>query len=96
MTDAWSQAWNAGRLAWAWTWNVIAPWPIAAELGALAAEGLAGVARVDVEVELVVLVGHDVALEQELRDVEGVDDVLAEEVTWTGRRAGPSCVPKNT
>ena len=51
----------------------------AAQLRALAAERLAGVGRVDREVELVHPARHDVALEQELRDVEGVDDVLADE-----------------
>ena len=49
----------------------------AAQLGALAAEGLAGVGRIHLEVELVHPARHHVALEQELRHVEGVDDVLA-------------------
>ena len=51
-----------------------------AQLGALAAEGLPGEALVDVELEDVDPARHDVALEQELRDVEGVDDVRAVEV----------------
>ena len=43
---------------------------------------------VDRQVELVVdWPGHDVALEQELRDVEGVDDVRARQVE-VGRLAG--------
>ena len=53
--------------------------PDPAQLGALAAERLAGVGRVDGEVELVGPPRDDVALEQELRDVEGVDDVVADE-----------------
>ena len=61
-------------------------WPDAAQLGALAAERLAGIGRVDREVELVRPTRHDVALEQELRDVEGVDDVLAGE----GQLDGPA------
>src|SRR5664279_4714742 len=39
----------------------------------------AGIARVDVEVEVVHLARHDVALEEELGDVEGVDNVRAEQ-----------------
>ena len=49
----------------------------AAELGALAVEDLAGLGLVDGELEVVDLARHDVALEQEARDVPGVDDVAA-------------------
>ena len=48
-----------------------------AQLGALAPERLTGIRRVHLEVELVHPARNDVALEQELRDVEGVDDVQA-------------------
>src|SRR5207247_2169731 len=53
------------------------PVPGATQLRALAPEGLAGLRRVHLEVELVGSPRYDVSLEQELGDVEGVDDVLA-------------------
>ncbi len=56
----------------------------AAQLGALPAEGLVGVLVVDLEVELVDPARDHVALEQELRDVEGVDDVVAGQVELDG------------
>ena len=50
-----------------------------AQLGALTAEDVAGLGLIDGELEAVGLAGNDVALEEELRDVEGVDDVGAVE-----------------
>src|SRR3954451_11984617 len=69
----------------------------AAQLGALAAEGLAGVGGVNGEVEGRRPPWHDVSLEQELRDVERVDDVLRahEELELdrpTGRNVHPAAV----
>src|SRR3954453_15903048 len=63
------------------------PVPDPAQLGALAAVGLTRVRGRDLEVELVRNARHDVPLEEELRDVEGMDDVraLQEQV---GRLAG--------
>ena len=60
----------------------------AAQLGALAVDHLVGPAPLDRQVELVDTARDDVALEQELRDVERVDDVVArqEEVGRLARR----------
>ena len=56
----------------------------AAQFGALATERLARVLVIDLEVELVDPTRDHVALEQELRDVERVDDVVAGEVQLDG------------
>jgi hypothetical protein len=66
-----------------------------AQLGALAAEGLSRVLRIDPEVEDVQFARHGVALEQELRDVEGVDDVRRDRWTWTVRPAGTTIPPSS-
>ena len=57
------------------------------QLRALAAERLAGIARIEGQVELVHDPGDDVPLEQELGDIEGVDHVRAAQVEM-GRLAG--------
>ena len=52
----------------------------AAQLGALAVEDLARLVLLQPELEVVVLARDDVALEQEVRHVPGVDDVAADEL----------------